>query len=534
VTDFELQLSTRSEAAGPGLGDSSDVAAEAVRYLEIENTNIAPSQHDETTVQFRVSKAAISRENSVEDGITLYQYDGSEYKPLPTTRIPGDDTASEFAYQATFDSFNDLVVGAGQPDLGLTGSASANGVPDTLESGQTTTVTVSADVENTGSIAGSDTVRVRDSGSTLNSTTVNVGAGGTPTVPVDVDLTGPGSRTLTVALGGQTGQTQDVTVDIDSPDDGSPPAGGGDDDDAPADEPTDVPAPVEEIGAEPETVESVTPTVDADAGQTVAEFETADTVEEVALDTTEGVDEVTISELDTDTVESDTDTEPVPGDAAAVQDISVPDEAEDTSATIGFEVSPDQVSGDAENLRAFRLVDDDWQALETEVVEATDDSIVLEAETPGFSLFAVSEVQPPEASLSLDSTPAQVGDEVTLSGADSADPDGEIEAYEWTVDGETLTGETVTVTLDEPGEYTVELAVTDDAGETDTVTETLVIEAADTETATPAPETPEPDVQSPTEAPPEEPGGFDTLPAVVVIVVLALGVGYIAYRRREQ
>jgi chitodextrinase len=192
------------------------------------------------------------------------------------------------------------------------------------------------------------------------------------------------------------------------------------------------------------------------------------------------------------------------------------------------------VSGDAADLRAFRLTDDEWQALDTEVVEVTDDSIALEAETPGFSLFAVSEVQPPEASLSLDSTPAQVGDEVTLSGADSADPDGEITAYEWSVDGETFTGETVTVALDEPGEYTVELVVTDDAGETDTVTETLVIEAADTETATPAPETPEPDVQSPTEAPPEEPDGFDPLPIVVVIVVLALAVGFIAYRRREQ
>jgi PKD repeat protein len=119
------------------------------------------------------------------------------------------------------------------------------------------------------------------------------------------------------------------------------------------------------------------------------------------------------------------------------------------------------------------------------------------------------------------------------SGADSADPDGEITAYEWSVDGETFTGETVTVALNEPGEYTVELVVTDGAGETDTVTETLVIGAADTETATPAPETPEPDVQSPTEAPPEEPDGFDPLP-IVVIVLLALAGGIIAYRRREQ
>jgi PGF-pre-PGF domain-containing protein len=391
VTDFELQLSTRSAAAGPELGDSSDVAATPIRYLEIDNTDITESEHDETTVQFRVSKATISNLGSTEDGTTLYQYDGSRYDDLSTTRIPGDDTATEFAYQATLDSFADLVIAAGQPDLGLA-SASASGAPDTLESGQTATVTISADVENTGSITGSDTVRVRDSsGNALNSTTVNVGTGGTPTVPVDVDLTGSGSRTLTVVFGGQ---TQDVTVDIDSPDDDAPANDGDDDapandsdDDAPADEPTDVPTPVEKIGAEPETVESVAPTVDADAGQTVAEFDTVDTVEKVALDTTQDLGEITVTELDPDTVESDTGTEPVPGDAATIQDISVPDEAEDTSATVEFAVSRGQVSGDAADLRAFRLVGDEWQPLDTRVVETTGYSIVLEAETPGFSLF---------------------------------------------------------------------------------------------------------------------------------------------------
>jgi len=264
VTEFNMTFSNRTPGAGPELG--SGVSATPVRYLDIDTDNITPTDHDETAVRFRVSQATIKNLGSVEDGITLYQYDGSSYTPLTTTRVPNNDSrpnGDELAYEATFTNFNDLVIAAGQPDLGLVSdSVTTSGAPDTLESGQNTTVTVSADVENTGSIAGSDTVRVRDSsGNTLNSTTVNVGTGGTPTVPVDVELTGPGSRTLTVAFGAFGGQTQDVTVDIDSPDDGGPPAGGGDDDDAPADEPTDVPAPVEEIGAEPETVESVAPTV---------------------------------------------------------------------------------------------------------------------------------------------------------------------------------------------------------------------------------------------------------------------------------
>jgi PKD repeat protein len=190
----------------------------------------------------------------------------------------------------------------------------------------------------------------------------------------------------------------------------------------------------------------------------------------------------------------------------------------------------------AENLAAFRLVDDEWQRLETSVAEETDAGVVLEAQTPGFSVFAVSAVEPPTGEITLNPETVTAGEAVSLSGAQSTDPDGEIEAYEWSVDGETLTGETVTTSLDAPGEYTVELVVTDDAGETDTVTATLVVEQAETATPEPEPDadTPEPDVESPTEGPVEEPGGFDILPVAVVAVVLLLGAGYVAYRRRER
>ena len=144
-------------------------------------------------------------------------------------------------------------------------------------------------------------------------------------------------------------------------------------------------------------------------------------------------------------------------------------------------------------------------------------------------MFAVSAVTPPEGSIALDPETATVDEDVSLSGAESTDPDGEVVSYEWSVDGETLTGETVTVSFDEAGEYTVELAVTDDAGETDTVTRTLVIEAADTATATPEPDTatatPEPDTGTPTSTP-----GFGV---VVALIALLFGAGYAARRQRE-
>ena len=295
----------------------------------------------------------------------------------------------------------------------------------------------------------------------------------------------------------------------------------------------DAPAPVEEVGAGPTTAESVTPTVDAETGRTVAAFQTSQNVESVALDTTETVDDVTVSDLD-----PDTETEaPAPGQPVSLQDITVSGasgEIENTPATIRFRISSERLEErgtTAENLRAFRLNNGDWQRLETSVAAETDTGVVLEADTPGFSVFAVSAVTPPEGSIALDPGTATVNEAVELSGAESTDPDGEIVSYEWSVDGETLTGETVTVALEEPGEYTVELVVTDDAGETDTVTGTLVAEAADT--ATPGSDTSEPDVESPT-GPVEEPGGFDTLPVVVVAIVLLLGAGYAVYRQRER
>ncbi|MDS0475673.1 PKD domain-containing protein [Natrinema sp. 1APR25-10V2] len=74
--------------------------------------------------------------------------------------------------------------------------------------------------------------------------------------------------------------------------------------------------------------------------------------------------------------------------------------------------------------------------------------------------------------------PAQptAGEYVTISGAESTDSKWDIISYEWTINGESYTGETVTTRFDEPGEYTVELTVENKIAVTNTVTETLVVE----------------------------------------------------------
>lgn len=75
---------------------------------------------------------------------------------------------------------------------------------------------------------------------------------------------------------------------------------------------------------------------------------------------------------------------------------------------------------------------------------------------------------------------ASVDEPVTLYGGGSHDPDGgSVERYEWSFgDGATGSGRTVAHTYHDPGEYAVELTVTDDEGRTATDTTTVTIERA--------------------------------------------------------
>ena len=476
--------------------------------------------------------------------VSLTREDGTEVDSTDTELSASESTTVDLSYTPTVSDGNSVNLTVSSLDDSDEASEveiprtefdiPSAGIPDSITEGDAIEVTPT--IDNTGGVGDTQTVELLVNGTQVDSTSLTLAGLSGDEVTLSTAPTANAGATLNVTV-----VTDDASVsadvDVDAEGDGDQPGPDPDpdpdpspDDDVPDPDPSpddDVPDPVEEIG-EPTNVESVAPEIDTDAGQAVATFEAAESVEEIALDTTEDVGEVTVSDLDPETA----DTEPAPGDSVALQDISVPDEAADTAATIEFRVSNDRLDAtgtDAENLRAFRLVDGDWQRLETSVAEETDSGVVLEAQTPGFSVFAVSAVTPPEGSIALDPETATVDEDVSLSGAESTDPDGEVVSYEWSVDGETLTGETVTVSFDEAGEYTVELAVTDDAGETDTVTRTLVIEAADTATATPEPDTatatPEPDTGTPTSTP-----GFGV---VVALIALLFGAGYAARRQRE-
>jgi len=81
---------------------------------------------------------------------------------------------------------------------------------------------------------------------------------------------------------------------------------------------------------------------------------------------------------------------------------------------------------------------------------------------------------PPTASLDVTSS-VYTGSAVTVDGTDSADPDGEVVDYAWTIEGASAEGPNGTVSFGDDGTYEVSLTVTDDAGATDTATANVTV-----------------------------------------------------------
>ena len=125
------------------------------------------------------------------------------------------------------------------------------------------------------------------------------------------------------------------------------------------------------------------------------------------------------------------------GQVTRAVDIDVPPGREDDSAMVRLEVDRDAFGQtNPEDAQIGHWTGDGWQLLSTDVVETTQDSVVVEARTRGFSPFAVF-----------------------------TDPDVE---YTWTFpDGTTESGQTVRHAFDDPGNYTVELTVEDALGRQD-------------------------------------------------------------------
>lgn len=263
--------------------------------------------------------------------------------------------------------------------------------------------------------------------------------------------------------------------------------------------------------------EQATITVDEETVQAEVTFTDESSVERISFTDDDVEGEVTIAEYEAEPEETGAS----PGGTISVVQIEVPEP--DRSATVTTRVSTeriDEIGADPDDLGINRFADGEWQRLDSDVVAAEDEFVVLSAETPGFSFFSVSAVAEPSAALSITPEEVDVGEQITLDASASEERYGEIVAYAWRIAGETSDGETHTVRLDEPGTYTVELTVTNDAGETDTTTADVVV--TDPSIDDPAP-TPEPDDADLTLV----------LIGVLAIVVLAVAA-LVAYRYRIQ
>lgn len=130
---------------------------------------------------------------------------------------------------------------------------------------------------------------------------------------------------------------------------------------------------------------------------------------------------------------------------AAVVDITPSSALRDRAATVQVRIDREEFPGSVPTgARIARLTPQGWQLLPTEVTEADDESVLVEARTDGFSVF-------------------------TVFAEDQVD-------YEWTLpDGTTVSGEHLRTTFEEPGVRNVTLTVTDAAGRSDNATRRVIV-----------------------------------------------------------
>ena len=99
------------------------------------------------------------------------------------------------------------------------------------------------------------------------------------------------------------------------------------------------------------------------------------------------------------------------------------------------------------------------------------------ASTPVMINPPAEENQPPVSSFTLSSSSGVAPLMVTFDGAASDDPDGSISTYHWTLgDGTPYTGVSGECEFTEAGEYLITLEVTDDNGESDVSSQTVIVD----------------------------------------------------------
>jgi len=138
-------------------------------------------------------------------------------------------------------------------------------------------------------------------------------------------------------------------------------------------------------------------------------------------------------------------------------------------------------------------IEDDVYAISTDAERSAGSRVRLGTENHhdrfekrGPTMPAGSNVAP-TASLTYAPTEPAAGNQIVFNAFGASDPDGTIESYEWRFDGSAASDSVwgvpstwyTTHAFETAGEHTVTLTVTDDDGETDSITETVTVDEAD-------------------------------------------------------
>ena len=211
------------------------------------------------------------------------------------------------------------------------------------------------------------------------------------------------------------------------------------------------------------------------ANKTVAEFEDPLFMREIRF--SEPVEQtVQVAEM----AELSAATSAIPGTPVETGWVNLSTGLENTSATVVVQLDEDRVSErglEPEQLRVLRFDESEqrWQPRDTRVLNQNE-TIVLEADTPGFSPLAVSGVRDPVPEIDVSPEPATADEAFSVDGTGSTGRAGDIVAYEWVIAGEQFTGDTVTTVIEEPGRYPITLTVRNEGGETNTTTVYLTVD----------------------------------------------------------
>jgi len=356
-----------------------------------------------------------------EDGEVEFHIDGEpveivslEDDSIGDTTLPWDSGTQEVMLEADAEAM--------EPDLSVT----IADAPGEIEAGSDATIEVT--VDNAAQAGGpADVELLNESGNIVDTTTVTIGVEETVSTSLTwtSDETATGSETLSV----QTGDNTDLTtIDIQQPesddDDGDDDSGGGQGGgsgagdgggSSPATDDDDTPPTTEEVRS---TLGLVTPSTQTDNEVTDTDPDTAgvqihtegtESVREISFDDENVTGSVEIVEYnDPPEALREELSESIIGAGTVDSGISIiniveitPDNevAQDSQATVEFSVpaesvdDPEQVTVIKEEYD-FELQDHTWVELDTTAETADDDEVTVSAQTDGFSLFAVSELEP--------------------------------------------------------------------------------------------------------------------------------------------